>query len=1179
MAAALVLTVLAIAWTQRLWIAEQGATIAMTAAGIDPVAVTVTRLDLEGATVTPILIGDGVQRIERLEISYTIGGLWNGRVDRVALRGIRIRANLGAEGLSVPGISLPAGSDGAPSASLPFRTVTLDDVRVQLDTAQGPVTLTTNGRAETPDNETVEVAGQFKVDSHHVNATGDIAATILGTGEIVGRVALRDGNGATQTVRLTGLRGGLQFIAMPDGAIDLDVNLTGAEAAIAGNVLSDLRASLGIRRAAADNGPVSVETLLESPLGRAETTGTVAFDGSGPVRIDTDLTIDIATGATRAALKGKLNGTLTPDGGGVAKLHIANGSLEHAGVAVSGLSGGADLSRTQDGNIAGGLDLAFRGFQAHGLTGEPGSLSARLDASEIAVRTALAWTDGTLSVSAKGPKRGPLRFDLAGTFGSVQPLARLVDGVDASGNTSFSVSGTLRDPLEAVAGQAVTIPALLDRIEARGWVDSGLVAIEVADMFSGGSVSGRLEVAAAADGIRLESSGLRLAVEAPAPALTGSIPTALRKRLTGPVRIAIEPRGERVSARVTRTDNGLAASVDAVMRASAGNDSLMLSGAFDGQMATNGDFVSLAVPKAHVDVTVNNIAGGTVAGRMTVTGLQAGRTGIRAAYEFDGTFAHAGDGTLTPFEANAALSGTVDSGNDNISLIAARGGRVSVSSLAVGETVRLDDALTISLTEPFRARFNAGRGLDSLSYATAADIGPTRLAVKSGEDWIGISLTAMPATFSGEGETHRVTVKGGDVAVPQHELRATGIDFGATLGNRTAATLAIDAISHLGDPVWFTPLRLTAGAKRTGKTLRFDARLFDPPEQVSVEIEGTHDLAIGHGTASILSQKLTFLPTVLQPAQLFPVLGRTLTEVDGSLEARARLDWTGSGLDSSLDLLVEAQALKADEFAVENVSAVIHFDSLMPLTTPPEQEVAIGLLDVGVPLANGVGVFELASDGRIHAALRELDFFGGRIDSEPFTMPKNFDGFTVPLRVNGVSLEQLLAVAKAGDLTATGTLNGSLPIVIRDATVAIRGGVLESAPGGGTIRYTPAGVGPALSEANEGTKLFLDIVKDFQYDNILVALDEDEFGEVAFRFKIEGRNNAVYNGVPIVLNVAMDGPLRKILGQGLKTYTLPENLLQRIEAFETPKNSESAPGAADSTTTPDSGEAGGDQAQ
>ena len=122
------------------------------------------------------------------------------------------------------------------------------------------------------------------------------------------------------------------------------------------------------------------------------------------------------------------------------------------------------------------------------------------------------------------------------------------------------------------------------------------------------------------------------------------------------------------------------------------------------------------------------------------------------------------------------------------------------------------------------------------------------------------------------------------------------------------------------------------------------------------------------------SRKLVFLPTVLQPAQLYPILGRTLREVDGEIDALAKISWQGESVDSSLDFLVNASLIKADEFTFENVASVVRFDSLFPLSTHAKQEVNIGLLDVGLPMLNGRLEFKLERDGSIRAALRELDF-------------------------------------------------------------------------------------------------------------------------------------------------------------------------------------------------------------
>lgn len=78
-------------------------------------------------------------------------------------------------------------------------------------------------------------------------------------------------------------------------------------------------------------------------------------------------------------------------------------------------------------------------------------------------------------------------------------------------------------------------------------------------------------------------------------------------------------------------------------------------------------------------------------------------------------------------------------------------------------------------------------------------------------------------------------------------------------------------------------------------------------------------------------------------------------------------------------------------------------------------------------------------------------------------------------------------------------------------------------------------------------KLFLQLVHDFTYDSVRVTLDEDPSGGVSSRFEIRGSNATVYDGIPVELNISMSGPLRDILHQSIKTYTLPERLLTRIQ--------------------------------
>ena len=249
---------------------------------------------------------------------------------------------------------------------------------------------------------------------------------------------------------------------------------------------------------------------------------------------------------------------------------------------------------------------------------------------------------------------------------------------------------------------------------------------------------------------------------------------------------------------------------------------------------------------------------------------------------------------------------------------------------------------------------------------------------------------------------------------------------------------------------------------------------------------------------------------------------------------------------SDLDLSVVLRELTTSEVRVENSSAEIQFSQLLPPTTPPGQEIKIGVADVGVPLSDGRLVFELPGDGTIKAQVRELDMFGGLLNSEPFEYAPGMDPFTLVLAVNGVELEQLLAIAKLGDISASGTLDGVIPVTVENGEVAIRGGNLTSGEGGGILRYKPRDIGPALEAAEFSTGLFLQAVENFYYDSVQVTLDEGEAEDLVLGLQLKGKNPDLYAGAPFELNVNLSGPLRALLDRGIKTYKLPDRIRSQI---------------------------------
>ena len=1141
----------AVVWAQRIAIAEFIVQRMADSAGIGPVELTIEHLGLSRATITALSIGGaGGQKIGRLEAGYSLNGLYQGYVDSLSLSEAHFQARLGPDGPVFAGIPERRASENDTPFTNPIHNLRFEAVRIRFDSPDGDIVLVADGRIESPDGLTSDIAATIALESNWGSLNGMLTATRLASGELFGRAEIEAGEGSFEAIRATGVRGAVQFLALGNRKLELDANIKAATLSAFGEDFGETRANFGAR--SATDGRYEIEATISNAVVKVDVAGTINRSESGNLAAAATFETDLQRDGLQAGMTGESSFSLDSNGRMKATLQVDQAAVAYHANALSGIKGTAQIERAQDGALKGETALKFQRFDAPGIDGQPGSLSVRLDDTDLAIQAALDWNDGTLRVSAKGPLEGPVRFKMHGKTASVQGLAEHFMDIEATGAAEFAVEGSIKNPPDVFRNLAAKPLSVLPNVDAQGWLDSAVDNVNLPGFARGVSLTGRAEFDLNADGIRISTQKLHLAAGALENEVTAKLPRAIRNYMASPVRVMIRPHDAgKATVRFTFKESGANVDVSAALQLQSGATELSLRGPLEASVDTFGHVEQLHTDRSTIDLSTVVDGRGKAVATCAVTDLRYEGGKLAGKFDLSATYNGIVDKRLAPLSASSRISGRIAMDGDALSATVAPGGVVSVKNLELHDTAKSKSPVTAKLSAPLHASIDLAQGLTSINYNARLLITAGQLSAIFGEYWTDVVHAAIPVIATGSGSDHHLDAQAKTIEIVTRKLRISGVKAELDLGAEICATFDAEMIEHQATPAFFTPLRFTAAmqAARAGR-MTFEGRLFDPPERISVSLSGHHDTNTNSGEMAVDARKLVFLPTVLQPGHLFPILGSTLREVDGNVDALAKFAWHDDEVDSSLDLLIDARLIKADEFKFENTATVVRFDSLLPPSTQAGQEVSIGLLDVGVPMQNGRLEFQLDKDGSIRAALRELDFFGGRVETPEFTIPSTFDGFTVPLQVNGVALENLLALAKSGDLTATGTMNGIIPVTIKDGDVAIRNGVLETAPGGGTIRYRPTAVGPSLANANEGMKLFLKIVEDFQYDKVKVMLDEDELGEVAFGFKIEGRNQAVYKGIPVELNVSMDGPLRKILGQGLKTYKLPERLLSDLKRFK-----------------------------
>ncbi|MHA1571254.1 MAG: intermembrane phospholipid transport protein YdbH family protein [Alphaproteobacteria bacterium] len=926
------------------------------------------------------------------------------------------------------------------------------------------------------------------------------------------------------------------------------------------------------------------EVRVETPQGPVDFNSTGQLMAAGTDRVRLDLAVDVEgpmglrgtlTATGHAANAGARAVTLSlvfdseaeglglaGEGGGSLSATLArNGNTEiifalddvalnykPQGIELKGLSGNGTFVTEGGLPVEATIKFDYQSLAAMGQRLTPGRASLALDHGAVMFESFAALPWATLALNGSGridDATEPMTFGLRGRSEVAPFLAAMTLPFQGSGEVDFDIVGSVSDPQE-LANQLARDPlAWFDKLTLGGRIGLDVHKVGLGEL-TGAGASGELFVDLAPGSLSVEApAGLVLTLDALPVSPPKSGNEGLDAALTGPFLVELGGEaGTRPTLHVTQNDNGFELDMETgfhwpglfgglrgEVSAAVTADSQMAVQSFDLpyllaslERVTHGGLegaaeVLLSDVAGNLDEFSGHISLGLSSPGGEIDGLEIGDLAV----ESDGPFRF-DDGALSFSPSQVS--------------------RLTLAGLAAAGGVSVRDPLLVRLDgaeNEIRLPIG-GKPVFDLTLA------PMAVALNLADNPQVVEVTLGAISLMGRNGGVKATVDESAVALPGQPIEIANVLLDGAIdgAGRPSARLRIGTLRHTDNPAFVVPLQLEASMTPDGAGgLKLDGTVMDKSGRLKLVLLGTHDLDKKRGSAVVELKKLTFLPTVLQPATLFPVLrGRTET-VDADMGLTVNLGWADGVLDMPANLSVALRELTTSEIRVENSSAEIEFLQLFPPSTPPAQVIHIGLADVGVPLSDGRLMFQILA-GRLEAQVRELDMFGGLLNSEPFVFEPGMDPFSVVMTVNGVELDELLAIAKLGDISASGTLDGVIPVFIENGEVAVRGGELTSGGGGGVLSYKPKDIGPVLQDAEFSTGLFLKAVENFHYDKVRVTLNEGDAEDLVLGFHLEGKNPDLYDGAPIELNVNLTGPLRQLLDRGIKTYKLPDRIREQV---------------------------------
>ncbi len=392
-----------------------------------------------------------------------------------------------------------------------------------------------------------------------------------------------------------------------------------------------------------------------------------------------------------------------------------------------------------------------------------------------------------------------------------------------------------------------------------------------------------------------------------------------------------------------------------------------------------------------------------------------------------------------------------------------------------------------------------------------------------------------------------LTLSSGNLAVELSAQNRTQFEFKApasTLNTPlyTLTDMSLDAtgtaeaytLNYAGGQVKFItdpdsqplPVMPATGALRfadgtfTGEARTHLPRAADQPFDV------TYTLKDGRGTADVAIKDLRFRPRGLQPQDLVQALRGKIAQVEGPIDADLTLRFGGDApLSGSGLITMKNISMGTAPGPVTGMSGTVQLTSLFPVVSAPDQTLSLDLFDPGIPLRDGRFRYALVENG-VQVIDAAWPLGEGQITIDPFTWDYSAAENQVILRVSGVEVGEFLKDFGEGRLSATGTLEGRIPVIVRGIEVLVQGGRLD-VPGGGLIRYRGD---DALIEKipNQYAAEAIKALEDFKYDSLFAEIDGPLGGEIKVGLAFTGNNKDVLFGVPFAFDMSVEGELFNI---------------------------------------------------
>ena len=301
-----------------------------------------------------------------------------------------------------------------------------------------------------------------------------------------------------------------------------------------------------------------------------------------------------------------------------------------------------------------------------------------------------------------------------------------------------------------------------------------------------------------------------------------------------------------------------------------------------------------------------------------------------------------------------------------------------------------------------------------------------------------------------------------------------------------------------------------------------------------------HDLSSGTGDANLIVANLQFNGD-LQPDTLTHYALGVIANAEGSVQGAGKIEWNQEEVTSSGKFTTDGLDFAAAFGPVQGVAGTVVFTDLLGLVTAPDQKLKIASINPGIEVFDGVLTFEMNPDYEVEIDGAKWPFLEGTLTLLPVRMQiGSEEALRYTLEIEGLDAARFVEQMDLGNLAATGTFDGTLPLVFDKDGGHIEGGLLRSRSPGGNVSY----VGElTYKDLSAMANYAFDALRSLNYQQMTIGMDGALDGEIVTRVQFRGvsqgegaKGNFITNFVsgqvsrlPIQFNVNVRAPFYQLV--------------------------------------------------